>query len=296
NYHLITNPDEPATVKIGNEVHQLHPLNRITDEPSTRKSLAQILELCQERRDWVNMIPFLQGLRESGRAVKGWQVEKIVRRMGEKGSQGVVIEMLRQVERTGVRLGNLGVCREVLWAVGLGKCVQSGWTEEGVREAERYVEGVWDMLSEERHVDAQTKKVHGDPKMRPEIVGMVLWVRALKRVSFGEGEDEDGKVKRATEMVLAVWEKPKLQNSEAESNWPEENQKLVMWTPVWHGMKLARRIIGESMPLGRDLGRVMTSDLEPLLKNARDVVAAHSDNETRRRGLIIYDELSKVAS
>ncbi|KAL8727154.1 MAG: hypothetical protein Q9181_005809, partial [Wetmoreana brouardii] len=156
--------------------------------------------------------------------------------------------------------------------------------------------GVWDMLNEERHVNAQTKKVHGDPRVRQEIVGLVLWARALRRVLFGEGKDEDGKVKRAAEMVLAVWEKPKLQESEAEQNWHEENQKLMMWTPVWHGMKLARRIIGESMPLGKDLGRIMTSDLEPLLKNARDVVVAHSSNEASRRGLVIYDELSKVAS
>ncbi|KAI4179622.1 MAG: hypothetical protein L6R41_007738 [Letrouitia leprolyta] len=293
NHRLLTNPEEPATVKIGNEVHQLHPLNRFTDEPDTRKSLAQIMDLMKEGRDWVNMIPFLEGLRLSGRKVRGWQMEKIVRRMGMAGRQGVVMEMLRQVEGTGVRWGERGVCREVFWG-GVSKCVQDGWSEEGVDEAKKLVEGWWALLSEERHVNKADRKSGDDPRLKPEIVGVLLWVRAVRSVLFGGKEDEEGKVKRAAEMVLGVWKDADL--AVDKEDWNDANHKLMMWAPVWHGMKLAQQVLGENTPLGRDLEKAITIDLEPTLTTAREVLSLNTGDGARRRGLDLYEELSKNPS
>ncbi|KAL9023284.1 MAG: hypothetical protein Q9196_007296, partial [Gyalolechia fulgens] len=292
-HRLLTNPEEPATVKIGNEVHQLHPLNRLTDEPNTRKSLAEILELMKEGKDWVNIIPFLKGVRQSGRKVRGWQMEKIVRKMGKAGRQGIVMEMLRRVEGTGVTLGEIGVCREVFWG-GVLKCVQSEWSEEGVKEAERLMEGWWDMLSEERHVGKAVRKSGGDPRLRPEIVGLVMWVRAVRSVLFGEKKDEEEKVKRGAEMVMAVWKNADLKVDEGD--WNNANHKLMRWAPVWHGMKMARQVLGENTPLGRNLERMITTDLEPTLSRAREIVSQYAGDGAKRRGLNLYDELSKIPS
>ncbi|KAL9594537.1 MAG: hypothetical protein Q9219_006978 [cf. Caloplaca sp. 3 TL-2023] len=292
NHRLLTNPEEPATVKLGNEVHQLHPLNHITDEPGVRKSLRLILGWMSEGRDWVNLIPFLEGLRQSGRKVRAWQAEKIVRRIGEAGKPGVVMEMLRRVEATGVKLGDVGVCREVFWG-GILKCVQSGWSEEGVKDAERLMERWWDMLSDEKHVDQDTKKRSGDPKMQPEIVGSLLWVRATRSVLFGEKKDEEGKVKRAAEMVTAVWKNVDLKMNE--QDWNDANWKLMMGAPVWHGMKMAQGVLGDNTSLGRSLARTVTLELEPALNKAREIVAHHVSDGGKRRGLELYDELAKVA-
>ncbi|KAL8991899.1 MAG: hypothetical protein Q9188_007682, partial [Gyalolechia gomerana] len=277
NHALLTNPEEPATVKIGNEVHQLHPLNHLTDEPNTRKSLAEILDT-MEGRDWVNIIPFLEGVKQSGRKVKGWQMEKIVRRMAKAGRQGIVMEMLRRVEGTGVKLGEIG----------------SGWSEEGVKEAERLMEGWWGMLSEERQVDKAVKKSSGDPKLSPEIVGLVMWIRAVRSVLFMEKKDEEEKVKRAAEMVMAVWKHADLRINE--EDWNDANHKLMMWAPVWYGMKMAQQVLGENTPLGRDLERIITTDLEPTLSKAREVVSQYAGDGAKRRGLNMYDELSKIPS
>ncbi|KAL9015512.1 MAG: hypothetical protein Q9185_007091 [Variospora sp. 1 TL-2023] len=292
NHRLLTNPEEPATVKLGNEVHQLHPLNHITDEPNTRKAIAEATALMQDGRDWVNMMPFLEGLRQSGRKVRGWQAEKMVRRMGEKGAQGVVLEMLRRVEGTGVRLGDVRVCREVMWG-GVAKCVQSRWSEEGVTEAERLVETWWGMLSEERHVDKEVRKSGGDPKLNPEVVGMVLWVRAVRRVLFGEGKDEGGKVKRAAEMVMGVWANRDM--AVDEEDWNDANYKMMMWAPVWHAMVMARKVLGDSnTPLGRSMGTAITQELEPTLTRASRIVGEHVSGETDRRGRVMYNELSNL--
>ncbi|KAL8684704.1 MAG: hypothetical protein Q9218_008177, partial [Villophora microphyllina] len=150
--------------------------------------------------------------------------------------------------------------------------------EEGMREAERLVEGVWEMLSEERHVDTKTKREHGDPKMRVEIVGVVLWTRAIRRTLFSEMRDEDRKVKRGAEMLLAVWQKPEVETEEMKNEWWRQNGNLMTWTPVWHGMKMARKILGENTPLGRDLGNIITREVDPLLENARKVVSETGKN------------------
>ena len=239
----------------------------------------------------MNVIPFLEGMRDAGRAIKGNQISKMVRIMGEKGREGVVLEVLRRTGATGVRLGDLRIVREVMWC-GIQKCITSGWEEESVREAEKFVESAWAMCSEERHVDKETKHEFGDPKTRPEIVGMVLWVRALRSILFEEGRDDDGKVRRAAEMLFAVWQKPFRM---AEGNWHGANMQLVMWAPVWHGMKTARKVIGENTPLGRDLGNIISLDLEPLLARSREIVSIHTTNPEKRRGMIFYEELSKAA-
>ena len=280
-------------MKMGNEVHQLHPLNHITDEPGTRRGLAEIINLMKEGRDWVNIIPLLEGLWTSGRKVRDWQMEKIVRRMGEAGRQPVVIEMLRRTEGTGLRLGVIRVCREVFWG-GVLKCVQSGWSKSGVREAERLVEGWWEMLSEQKHVDSGVKKNSGDPKLRPEIVGVLMWTRAVQSVLYGEKKDEEGKVKRAAEMVMAVWKDADLKIDK--QDWNDASYKLMMWVPVWQGMKMAQVVVGENTPLGRNLGRTITLDLEPTISEARETIFNHAEDGTKRRGQTLYEELSKVPS
>ncbi|KAL8950175.1 MAG: hypothetical protein Q9183_007542 [Haloplaca sp. 2 TL-2023] len=216
----------------------------------------------------------------------------MIRLMGEKGREGVVLEVLRRTGATGVRLGDLRVVREVMWC-GIQKCINSGWEEESVREAEKFVDNAWAMCCEERHVDKETKHEFRDPKTRPEIVGMVLWVRALRRTLFEEGRDDDGKVRRAAEMLFAVWQNP---SRVEEGNWHGANMQVVMWAPVWHGMKMARKVIGEKTPLGRDLGNINSLDLEPLLARSREIVSTHATDPEKRRGMVFYEELSKIAT
>ncbi|KAL8931161.1 MAG: hypothetical protein Q9211_007184, partial [Gyalolechia sp. 1 TL-2023] len=170
----------------------------------------------------------------------------------------------------------------------------SEWSEEGVKEAERLMEGWWDMLSEERHVGKAVRKSGGDPRLRPEIVGLVMWVRAVRSVLFGEKKDEEEKVKRGAEMVMAVWKNADLKVDEGD--WNNANHKLMRWAPVWHGMKMARQVLGENTPLGRNLERIIATDLEPTLSRAREIVSQYAGDGAKRRGLNLYDELSKIPS
>ncbi|KAL8804085.1 MAG: hypothetical protein Q9182_002798 [Xanthomendoza sp. 2 TL-2023] len=294
NHHLLTNPDEPATVKIGSEVHPLVPLSRPRDEPSMHKSLNTILDLCQEPKDWVNMVPFLMGLQAAGRTVRSGQFEKIVRKMADKGGLGVVMEMVRRVEGTGMRLGNVGVAREVMWGA-LTRCIHTGCSEEGVRDGAKFVNTTWEMLSEERHVEKSARGQDGDPKMKPEIVGVVLWMRAARSILLEAGHDANGEVKRAVEMVLALWKTADLTvKEEEEEGWWDANHKLMMWTPVLHAMKMARKVVGPNSALGRDLTNTITLDLEPTVQKAHDIVSRSTAADSSRRGLVFHDALAKT--
>ncbi|KAL8902471.1 MAG: hypothetical protein Q9207_004669, partial [Kuettlingeria erythrocarpa] len=168
----------------------------------------------------------------------------------------------------------------------------SGWEKDGVRGAGRIVEATWEMMSDERHVSKEDKKMGEDPKTRPEIVGVLLWVRALRSVLLAKGKDDDGKVKRAAEMLMAVW-KDRDCNVESE-DWVDANHKLMMWVPVWHGMCMARNVLGENTQLGRSLGTGVTEELEPLVTKAAALVGEHVSGETDRRGRVLFQELSKV--
>ncbi|KAL8931197.1 MAG: hypothetical protein Q9216_007257 [Gyalolechia sp. 2 TL-2023] len=156
------------------------------------------------------------------------------------------------------------------------------------------MEGWWAMLSEERHVDKADKKSHGDPRLRPDIVGLVMWIRALRSVLFLEKKDEEEKVKRGAEMVIAVWKNADLKIDD--EDWNDANHKLIMWAPVWHGIKMARQVLGENTPLGRNLDGLITADLEPMLSRAREIVSQYAGEGTKRRGLNLYDELSRIPS
>ncbi|KAI4159568.1 MAG: hypothetical protein LQ342_006478 [Letrouitia transgressa] len=290
NINLLTSEDEPATVKIANETHRLLPLDH-KEEPQTRSSLNRMLELMKEGRDWVNLPAFLENLWLSKRKIKDWQMVKIVRRASDNGNQGIILECLRRMEKTGMVLADLEVARAVMWG-GMKKCMQTDWTEQGLEAAEKYLNSVWNLMEDERHVKKEIQRTKNDPRMRPEIVGVMLQVQAVRRAFYGEGV-ERGSVQQSAEILLASWD-----NMEAdidELDWNDANRKLMMWVPVWHGIKMAVGLLGES-PLRMKLENKMTKDLEPKIQKAREVVLAYAPQPEKRLGLSVYEALLSVES
>ncbi|KAL6722326.1 hypothetical protein ACLMJK_001433 [Lecanora helva] len=286
--HPLLTADEPATVKLGNEVHQLHPLDRTKDEPATRASIARVTQLMGETRDWRNLPEWLEGLRIAGRKVRGMQLEKMVRRAGEGGRGGVVMDCLRRVEGTGMGLWDLRVAREVFWCA-VGRCVQGGWGKEEVERAGRWVEGVWELCADPRHTEKMTRE--SDPKRRAEVVGVMVLVHAARVVLHGEKEAADA-VGKYAEMMLGLWDSKEV--GFEEGDWNDANYKMLMWAPVWRGMALARNVVGETSPLGKQLGIKLSEELEPLMQSGQAVLSAHPPAEGRRRGLKMCEDLSQV--
>ncbi|KAL2040530.1 hypothetical protein N7G274_006509 [Stereocaulon virgatum] len=288
--HSLLTAEEPATVRLGNEVHQLLPLNHITDEPATRASIAKVVKLMTETGDWKNLPGFLEGLKTARRVVHGDQFEKMIRRASDCGRIGVVVDCLRRVERTGMGLWDVRVAREVMWGV-LGKCVQSEWSEEGVESGRKLAEVVWELCFDPKHVP----KMVGleDPKKRPEIAGVLVQMYAAKAVMFEGSKDEGGAVEKWVQLMLRVWGNTKV--GVKERDWNDANYQLTMWAPVWHGILMAQKLLGAQSPLGQELGAKL-QELESVIQQARLVLSEHPHQDGNiRRGLKVYNQLSQVS-
>lgn len=247
--------------------------------------MARILDLMQEPADWRNLPGFLEGLKTSGRRLGKGQVEKMVRRANQKGRQGVVMDVLRRVEGTGVRLGEeAGVVREVMLGAVM-RAQDGGWGVEAVEGAGRYARGVWDLLWEERHRGEKQGAL--DMRKAPEVVGVMVEMEAARM--FKGGGDGRAELEKWVERLLGVWSRGDM--GLHEGNWNDANHKLLTWAPVWHGMVLARRVLGEESRLWRELGERVEKDLEPMLNKARELVAANAPGKGVRRGLKMYEQL-----
>ena len=287
--HFLLTSDEPATVRVGNEVLQLQPLNHLRDEPPTRQSFAKILALMQEGRDWQNLPGFLEGLKTAKRKLHPWQIEKMVRRANLAGRQGVVLECLRRVEGTGVGLWDPEVVSEIMRGAVM-KALQGSWSPEAVEKANKFARDVWDLLHDPRHASQSRAQ-----RTRPEIIGILVQLEASYTLLSLPKADDTGKLQSAVELLLSNWDKKALILEDTAMTSPTANQILMTWAPVWHGMTLARKALGESSKHGKLLEEKLTQDLQPMLERAGEVVTADEDLPQRgRRGMRMWEDLKGI--
>lgn len=273
---------------------QLYPLDHKRDEPPTWPSFHKILGLMNETGDWKNLPGFLEGLKTANRKIKSAQIERLVRKASEAGRQGIVHDCLRRVEGTGVGLWNVRVAREAMWGAVL-RAMQGGWSEEAVEKAVKYADNLWELMWDPRHLQNETvgeDTLH--PRFRPEILGVLMQLHATKAVMFGGGKDEGGLAMKYKELMLKSWGNADL--SFDESDWQDANYKMLMWAPVWHGMKMMQRIEAERSSkniVGKETSDV-NRDLEQVLQKSQQAVAKHPPQDGKRRGMKLYEDLSSV--
>ena len=236
-----------------------------------------------ETRDWRNLPGFLEGLKTAGRKLGRGQVEKMVRKANECGRQGVVMEIMRRVEATGVGLWDVDVARECMLGATM-RAQQGEWESEGIEAGVKLARQYWDLLWDDRH--RVIRPVGLDPRRRPEIVGIVVELLAAKALKSGERRDE---VERFVERLLGLWKWAELRFDAGNQN--DANKLLLMWAPAWHGMVLARQVLGKDSRLGKVLGERLHSDLESILVEARDLLAVNMPDSGGKRGLRMYEQL-----
>ena len=258
------------------------------DEPATRPAIKKVVDLMTETKDWRNLPGFLEGLMTARRSVKGFQLEKMVRKVNECEKQGVVLECLKRVEDTGMGLWELRIAREVMWGA-TARAMQADWSEVGVEKSVKYAESIWEMMLDPRH----REKMHGDQdaKKRPEVIGVLVQMHAARGLVENIGDDV-GSVEKYVKMMLQVWEN--TETTFEEGDWDDANFKLTMWAPVWHGMTMAQKVLGAKTPIGKELGSKL-KELESLIGRAQPLVRDNSTEEGPRRGLKLYESLSQVS-
>ena len=243
-----------------------------------------------ETDDWRNLPGFLEGLMTAGRKVKGWQFERVVRRMAVCGRIGVLNDCLRRVEGKGLGLWDLRVAREVMW-VAVAKCVLNGWSHEGVKRGVKFADNVWEMMADPRHTEKMTAE--SDPKRRPEILGVLVLLHACRVKMFGRGEDDAAAVEKYAELMLKVWDNTDL--GWTENDWNDANYKILMWAPVWKGFLMAQEVLDPSTSLRKRLDVKLKEQLMPLMQQCEAILQSRLPEEGTRRGLQMYQTLSQVS-
>lgn len=278
-HHLLLT-DEPATASIGKEVVQLRPLHR-ADEPRTISSLAKILDLLPHAGEgaWENLPAFLAGLKISKRKLKGYQMEKIVRRACKQGREGLIMQCMKQVERTGLSLWDAGAAREMMMA-SVRRANEAKWTKNGVAGALRFAEAVWSLMQEPRHALPKKRDGLADPMSRPEIVGILLQLHsanALHQLPDPPSSKHMSAVRSyatmllvqlslldSSELSLTPPPPPPPTSSNSNSSPPSPptppsspsiipketfnaaNEKAHLYSPLAHGMRLAIQLLTSS--------------------------------------------------
>ena len=295
-YHHLLMGDEPATVTIGNEIVQMHPLNPMRDEPKMSTSFGRINKLMREAKNYQNLVPFMIGCRTSKRVLRKSFVEKAVRHACEQKNENVIMECLRQTDQTGLKLWHHNIAETLMFRA-IWMALDMDWTEEAVDKGLRFADMLWIMMQHPKHTEAGLP----NPAYNPVIVGVMVQLHAAKAVKSLGQIDAHGKVIEYTQRLLALWDKLIFPVSYDEF---DAHSNLRKWAPIWHGMKMARKVSGVTREMREELG-IRVKEIASALENARKFLqlnprpASFQLNEKLhydQRGLNLYEKLSSVVS
>lgn len=223
-----------------------------------------------------------------------------MRRACKQGKEGLIMQCMKQVERTGLSLWDAGAAREMLLA-SMRRADEAKWTKNGVAGALKFAEAVWLLMQDPRH--ALPKKRDGlvDPMSRPDIVGILLQLHsanALHQLPDPPSNNMSAVRSYATmilvqlsrldpsELSLPLLPPPPTSSSPTASSpspciVPKElfnaaNEKAHLYSPLAHGMRLAMQLLTttrsrEDANLRTQLQQ-RSNQLEKLLEDCKELL------------------------
>lgn len=225
-----------------------------------------------------------------------------MRRACKQGKEGLIMQCMKQVERTGLSLCDAGAAREMMLA-SVRRADEAKWTKNGVAGALKFAEAVWLLMQDPRH--ALPKKRDGlvDPMSRPDIVGILLQLHsanALHQLPDPPSNNISSVRSYATmiliqlsrldpsELSLPLLPRPPTPSPSPESPPPvvpkeifnAANEKAHLYSPLANGMRLAIQLFTtttkttaspEDVKLRNQLQQ-RSSQLDQLLKECKEVL------------------------
>lgn len=240
--------EEPFNVNLGGEVWRLQHIDRTGGQlPSHTKGIIQAADLMKTKQDWLNIIPLLAGYKNSSNPLSPEQKDRLVRKAGKAGRIGVLIDAAKRVDYTGFTLESPHLVTEMAWYAQYDGA-KSKWAK--ITASLSYVEEIAFLLEDKRHGGGFVIK-EDDPRVRPELIGILLQLSAVfavqKRGSGSSPEDQTKakeKVKKYAERLRAVIEQGReISLSGTTSKYGEDHIFLYRMVPIVHGMQLAQKVL-----------------------------------------------------
>lgn len=300
--HPILLNDPGVTVTMANDEEiKLRPMER-WDKPNKRRSLRQIADILGRSHDhiiWGNLIPFLEGMKQSHEKVPDSFLEKITRKANEVGKAGIIIRCAEMAGTTGVSLGMPAVTRELFLGCH-NRSADAGFKGPVLEKAAAQAEHMSLMLEEKVHCGGDLNAT-GRPDMRrsPTVLGVLLEMAAAKAQNTAGGKDIDGKVASYVIKSLALThdgvQDSVLTLTDREGSAAEldsSSRHLENLLPLWNGLKLASQVDGiTESKIGAELSaRLQTVEQE--VQAAAEKVKRLASGKPRR-ALQMYEQLQR---
>jgi hypothetical protein len=237
--------EEPVKLEVAGEEFTLKYIDKLRDQPNTIKGLFAIIDLMKKKSDWSILPMLLEGLKTSGRKLEPRYFEKLVRKAAQASRQDITVESARMVARTGFELKDLNLVREVFFWIQYRPISLEGEPKniKRVTKALLKAEHVAILLEDEKHSGGM---LHGDtdPRIRPEVIGVLLELAAM-RASLRGAKDEDGKVEMYAQRLLSTLGRgvDLRQELQGAREWDKRSALLCYLTPIIYGMREAVKIL-----------------------------------------------------
>jgi hypothetical protein len=144
------------------------------------------------------------------------------------------------------------------------------------------------MMEEPKHAGSRFLAGEDDPRLQPQIIGILLELASVKAVKYLEGRDVDGKVAEYSTRLLGtpLDFKPPVNESESALNpW------LWRHVPVLHGMYEALKVLDPSSPVAEGL-RTKSEVLDSIVSTAYEKLAELVSKENKSLiSLQMYEKL-----
>lgn len=203
------------------------------------------MRLMREKTDWEAIPNLLQGMKPVKRHMKisdrNWDklVGGTITKLGNVGRQDVLLECLRRGSETGITMSSRDASNEVFLCF-QRKAVENDFNITDTKKALSWVEQAVVLMENPEHAGSTSLAGEDDPRISPEIIGILLELAAVRVSKHLEGKDSENKVAGYTEKLLntpvAFKPMPDTENGYKLHPW--------MWTyvPILHGMNVAQSL------------------------------------------------------
>jgi hypothetical protein len=279
---------EPVIATIAGEDFQLHHIDKRKTVPNHKQALYTAMSLMKEKKDWANLPTLLAGMKLAGVKTHRLNIKnKVLGQARVAGRQEVILECLLRVQDTGMRLKEPQFAISVMLAI-QARAFNTDWHEHELAKALKWAESVVVMMEEPKHAGSRILAGEDDPRLQPQVIGILLELASVKAVKYLESRDVDGKVAEYSTRLLGtpLDFKPPVNEDEYVLNpW------LWAHVPVLHGMYEALKVLDPSSPIAEGL-RTKSEVLDSMVSTCYEKIADLTNKKNKSLiSLQLYEKL-----
>ena len=279
---------EPVIATIAEEDFQLQHIDAKIDVPNSKKTLQKAMTLMKDKKDWANLPNLLEGLNVAGMNTNTERVKgSVVTQCRLAGRQEVLLECLRRVKDTGMQLKEPRFVVRVMLAM-QSRAFRTDFHEHETAKALKWAEMVVALMENPEHAGSRVLAGENDPRLQPEVIGILLELAAVRAVKHLESRDVDGKV---AEYGARLVEKRLEFKTPAEETGYELNQWLIAHAQVLHGIYEALKVLESSSAVAEGLqkkGEVLDAMVSTYYEKLASIA---SKKQKQLIGLQMYEKL-----